>query len=164
MCAWLFRHVQLFETPSCQPGSSVHGDSPGKNPAMGCHFLLQRIFPTQGSNLSLLRLLRYRQLLYPLSQNQLEDGFTAAGVWGRALASIGLTRAVTTRGAEWLWLWVAPCSLAGQWAGVCEAGCPRPGPASQGEAQEGFLYNAQLTPPRPPQFATCLFFFFFQLY
>ena len=35
------------------PGSSVHGDSPGKNTRMGCHALLQGIFPTQGSNPSL---------------------------------------------------------------------------------------------------------------
>ena len=133
-------------------------DSPGKNPAVGCHFLLQGIFPTQGSNLSLLRLLCCRQLLYPLRQNQPEDGFTAAGVWGRALASIGLTRAVTTRGAEWLWLWVAPYSLAGQRAGVCEAGCPRTGPVSQGEAQEGFLYNAPLTPRPPICYLLCFLF------
>ena len=32
------------------PTSSVHGDSPGKNTAMGCHSLLQRSFPIQGSN------------------------------------------------------------------------------------------------------------------
>ena len=32
------------------PGSCVHGDSPGKNTGMGCHGLLQGIFPTQGSN------------------------------------------------------------------------------------------------------------------
>jgi len=32
------------------PGSSVHGDSPGKNTRVGCHALLQGIFPTQGSN------------------------------------------------------------------------------------------------------------------
>ena len=36
------------------PGSSVHGDSPGKNPGVGCHALLQGIFPTQRSNLGLL--------------------------------------------------------------------------------------------------------------
>ena len=29
------------------PGSSVYGDSPGKNTAVGCHTLLQGIFPTQ---------------------------------------------------------------------------------------------------------------------
>ena len=32
------------------PGSSLHGDSPGKNTGVGCHALLQAIFPTQGSN------------------------------------------------------------------------------------------------------------------
>ena len=32
------------------PGSSVHGNSPGKNIGVGCHSLLQGIFPTQGSN------------------------------------------------------------------------------------------------------------------
>ena len=30
------------------PGSSVHGDSPDKNTGVGCHPLLQGIFPTQG--------------------------------------------------------------------------------------------------------------------
>ena len=30
------------------PGSSVHGDSSGRNSGVGCHALLQRIFPTQG--------------------------------------------------------------------------------------------------------------------
>ena len=29
-------------------GSSVHGDFPGKNTVVGCHALLQGIFPTQG--------------------------------------------------------------------------------------------------------------------
>ena len=33
-----------------QPGSSVPGDSPGKTTAVGCHVLLQGIFPIQGSN------------------------------------------------------------------------------------------------------------------
>ena len=37
------------------PGSSVHGDSPGKNTEVGCHFLLQGIFLTQESNPGLLR-------------------------------------------------------------------------------------------------------------
>ena len=32
------------------PGFSVHGDSPSKNTGVGCHALLQEIFPTQGSN------------------------------------------------------------------------------------------------------------------
>ena len=32
------------------PDSSVNGDSPSKNTRVGCHGLLQGIFPTQGSN------------------------------------------------------------------------------------------------------------------
>ena len=32
------------------PDSSVHGDFPGKNTGVGCHALLQRIFPIQGLN------------------------------------------------------------------------------------------------------------------
>ena len=32
------------------PDFSVHRDSPGKNTGVGCHALLQGIFPTQGSN------------------------------------------------------------------------------------------------------------------
>ena len=35
------------------PGSSVHGDSPGKNIGVSCHALFQGIFPTQGLNPSL---------------------------------------------------------------------------------------------------------------
>ena len=37
-------------TDCSPPGSSVHGDSPGKNTGVGCHTLLQEIFPTQGLN------------------------------------------------------------------------------------------------------------------
>ena len=32
------------------PGSIVHGDSPGKHTGVGCHALLQGIFPTHGLN------------------------------------------------------------------------------------------------------------------
>ena len=43
------------ERRSCfVPGSSVHEISPDKNTGVGCHSLLQEIFPTQGSNLGLL--------------------------------------------------------------------------------------------------------------
>ena len=46
------------------PGSSVHGDSPGKNNGVGCHVLLQGIFPTQVLNPGLLHC---RWILYQLS-------------------------------------------------------------------------------------------------
>ena len=44
----------LYNTADCRlPGSSVHGDSPGKNTGVGCHALLQGSFPIQGSSLRL---------------------------------------------------------------------------------------------------------------
>ena len=49
------------------PGSSAHGDSPKENTGVGCHALLQRIFPTQGSNPSLEH---HRQILYHLSHQE----------------------------------------------------------------------------------------------
>ena len=42
------------------PGSSVRGDSPGKNTGVVCHALLQGIFPTQGSKPHLLQLLHWQ--------------------------------------------------------------------------------------------------------
>ena len=42
-------------------------DSPGKNTGVGCHFLLQGIFPTQGSNPCLLPLLHCQADALPLS-------------------------------------------------------------------------------------------------
>ena len=50
-CAWLLSHVRLCNPMAYSPpGSSVHGESPGKNTGVGCHALLQGILPTQGSN------------------------------------------------------------------------------------------------------------------
>ena len=46
------------------PGSSVHGDSPGKNTGVGCLALLQGIFPSQGLNPGLPHC---RQIFYHLS-------------------------------------------------------------------------------------------------
>ena len=46
------------------PGSSVHGDFPGKNTEVGCHALLQGIFLTQGLKAGLPHC---RQFLYQLS-------------------------------------------------------------------------------------------------
>ena len=48
-------------------GFSVHGDSPGKNTGVGCHALLQGIFPTQGQNPGLLHC---KWILYHLSHQR----------------------------------------------------------------------------------------------
>ena len=46
---------KLYTPIDCSlPGSSAHGDFPGKNTGGSCHAFLQRIFPIQESNQSLL--------------------------------------------------------------------------------------------------------------
>ena len=55
------------------PGSSVHGNSPGKNTRVGCHFILQEIFPTHGSNPGPLHC---RQILYRLNYQGSRKGET----------------------------------------------------------------------------------------
>ena len=57
-------YVQLFVvswTVAHQAPLSM--DSPGKNAGVGCHFLLQGFFPTQGSNPCLLCLLHWQIIL-----------------------------------------------------------------------------------------------------
>ena len=60
-----FSCVRLFVnqcTVACQAPLSM--DFPGKNTGVGCHAFLQVIFPIQGSNLRLLRLLHWWGVLY----------------------------------------------------------------------------------------------------
>ena len=52
------------------PGSSVHGDSPGKNTEVDCHALLQGIFPIQGWNLGLPHC---RKILYRLRHQEAHE-------------------------------------------------------------------------------------------
>ena len=63
----------LCDPMNCSlPGSSVHGIFQAKSTGVGYHFLLQRIFPTQESNLGLPHC---RQTLYHLShQGSRENG------------------------------------------------------------------------------------------
>ena len=58
-------HVPLFVTPWATAHQAPHPwNFPGKDTAVGCHFLLQGIFPTQGLNPGLPHC---RQTLYCLS-------------------------------------------------------------------------------------------------
>ena len=47
-------HVQLFATHGLQPARLCPWNFPGKNTGVSCHFVLQGIFLTQGSNPHLL--------------------------------------------------------------------------------------------------------------
>ena len=53
--------LTLCDPMGCSPPSSCPWDFPGKNTGVGCCFLLQGIFPTQGSNLGLLHFRQTRQ-------------------------------------------------------------------------------------------------------
>ena len=53
-------HVQLF----VNSWTVAYHAAPSTGMGVGCHFLLQRIFPTQGSNLGLPH---FSQMLYHLS-------------------------------------------------------------------------------------------------
>ena len=48
--ALLSHSVPFNSLPWTYHGSSIHEDFPGQNTGVGCHALLQGIFPTQGSN------------------------------------------------------------------------------------------------------------------
>ena len=67
MCTWqLLKPLVLFLVAQSCPAScdlrtvALSGDSPSKNTGVGCHALLQGIFPTQGANLCLLCLLHWQ--------------------------------------------------------------------------------------------------------
>ena len=64
VCVCVSVCVYALSCSCCPPGSSVYGDSPGKNTGMGSHSLLQGIVPTQGLNPGLLHC---RWNLYHLS-------------------------------------------------------------------------------------------------
>ena len=110
----------LFDPVNCSPpGSSVHGDSPGKNTGVGCHALLQGIFPTQGSNPGLLHC---RQILYRLNHQGSLNFFIYLlnGIWA---SSEGLSTGGQAGKATWegltlfdkigsLWAWLASTSTA----------------------------------------------------
>ena len=64
-----FSHVWLFMTPWLYDLTRLFclWNSPGKNTGVGCHFLLQGIFLTQGWNLHLLCLLHWQAGSLPLA-------------------------------------------------------------------------------------------------
>ena len=82
MCVCLVTQLRLTlcDPLDCSPaGSSVHGDSPGKNTGVGCHSLLQGIFLTQELNWGLLNC---SQILYQMSyQGSPQNKTTIKKLW-----------------------------------------------------------------------------------
>ena len=84
-CAQSLSCGQLCDPMDCRPpGSSVHGNSPGKNTGLGCHALLQGIFPTWGSNPCLPHC---RQIFFYCLSHQRQMANALAVV--RSLATLG---------------------------------------------------------------------------
>ena len=85
--------LTLCDPMDCSlPGSSVHGDSPGKNAGLGCHAVLQGIFPLQGLNPGLLHC---KQILFHLSHqespwNHNYDSYTGTIVVFQSLSQVPL--------------------------------------------------------------------------
>ena len=86
-CVHLKKSVKVLVTQSCltlcdpmdcSPQAPRPWESLGKNTGVGCHFLLQGIFPTPGSNPGLLHC---RQILHCLSH----QGSPQRKVWGISL-------------------------------------------------------------------------------
>ena len=64
-------YPSLCDPMNCYlPGSSVHGILQARNTGVGCLFLLQGIFPTQGSNPRLLCLLHWQVVSLPLGPSE----------------------------------------------------------------------------------------------
>ena len=65
VCLWVLSCARLFVNPA---RLLCPWDFPGKNTGVGCHFLLQGIFPTQGLNPCLLCSLHWQADSLPLCQ------------------------------------------------------------------------------------------------
>ena len=67
VCVRMLSHVSLWPHWLQPTRLQCPWDFPGKNTGVGCHFLLQGIFPTQGSNSGLLYLLHWQVDSLPLT-------------------------------------------------------------------------------------------------
>ena len=83
----------LCDSMDCNPpGSSVHGDSLGKNTSAGCHALLQGVVLTQGSTLCLLCPLHWQVGSLPLAPrgNHFSSQISKFPVFSRLLSFLAL--------------------------------------------------------------------------
>ena len=75
--------LTLCDSMACSPPGLCPWDSPGNNTGVGCHFLVQGIFPTQGLNPCLLCLPHCRQIPYCLChQGSANEGNKDSESWG----------------------------------------------------------------------------------
>ena len=106
ICACLVTRscLTLCDSIDCSPqGFSVHEDSPGKNTGVGCHALLQGIFPTQELNQGplLCRQIRY-QLSYQKESEVAQLGLTLCDPMDCSLLGSSVHGIFQARVLEWV--------------------------------------------------------------
>ena len=149
-------------------GSSVLGDSLGKNTGVGCHALLQGIFPIQGSNPSLLYLLHWQVGYLPpeppgkpniplinayLPFWQSETVFVnEINTYFLSFSILKLHWLVDTnvfssvQSLSRVWLFVTP------WTTACQAPCTSPAPGVHPNPSPLSRWCHPLSSPSPPAF------------
>ena len=71
-------------------------DSPGRKTGLGCHFLLQGIFLTQGSHLDLLHLLHWQEGFYYCAIWEAPLLNSSGGPWNRSLRLVDMPPAASS--------------------------------------------------------------------
>ena len=91
-----------------------------KNTGVDCHFLFQGVFPTQESNLHLLCLLHFRQIV--LSAEPSGEPVESSYLETKALLLVGLTRQPMRRVSLASACSCSPIQVCGAWPGDQELG------------------------------------------
>ena len=112
---WVIQLYQLCDPMDYSPPSSSglwrgFGIFQARNTGVSCHFLLQGIFPTQGSNLHLLCLLHCRQILHPLGIHAQETPWTQEP---------GVLQSMESHRVEQDWVTNTFTFIQGPWDQVC---------------------------------------------
>ena len=90
-CAYLLRHVRLFTTPwtVAPPGSSVHGDSPGKNTGSGLPCPPPGVLPNRGIK-SRFPILKVDSLLSEPPRKPMNTGVSSLSLFRGNLPDLGI--------------------------------------------------------------------------
>ena len=99
-CAHLLQSCPTLCDPMDNSPPGCPWDSPGRSTGVGCHFLLQGIFPTQGSNPHLLCLLHWQAGSLPLAPQYSLTGLSAMMEMVLVLSSTVATSCMYGLGAE----------------------------------------------------------------
>ena len=90
-------------------------DSPGKITWVGCHFLLQEIFPIQGSNLYLLSLLHWQAGSLPVAPSRKPIGANKSLKWKKEKIDVEKVFGFNFLPGYWKWQSLVLCDDLERW-------------------------------------------------